>query len=114
MSIIDKCLAILGIDNGTEEKAPLTAQKAYEMFAAEGKSDAPDLDIIYQKFLHIQYKYIAERASRGRYTYAVITYPDWLTEEYQKKLVKDFTEQGYTVGYSDNNLIFVLWTPIKK
>lgn len=114
MNIIQKCLAILGIDNGTMEQAPLTAQKAYEMFAAEGRSKAPDMQAIYDTFLQSQYKLIADRASKFRYTYAVISYPDWFTEAQQVQLANDLTSQGYNVGYQDENLLFVLWTPIKK
>lgn len=113
MNILKYCCSLLGISNSTMGKAPLSAQKAYELFALEGRQGNADIQSIYQKFLKEQYDNIARRASRYRYTYMVITYPDWLTKELQQSLVKDFTEQGYTVGYYDNNLIFILWTPNK-
>ena len=108
MNILKYCCSLLGISNSTMEKAPLSAQKAYELFALEGKQGNADIQSIYEKFLKEQYDNIARLASRYRYTYTVITYPDWLTKELQQSLVKDFTEQGYTVGYHDNNLIFIM------
>lgn len=96
------------------EEAPLSAQKAYEMYALEGRNGNANMKDIYSRFLKEQYDMIARRASRFRYTYAVIVYPDWFTEEQHQAIVKDFTEQGYTVGYHDNNLIFILWSPTKK
>lgn len=88
---------------------PLTAERAYEIFAGEGKRNPPSLKGIYEDFLKSKLKAFEEASRSYHSTHYLIELPDWFDDKLGAKLIEDLEALKFRIGYADNEVILVLW-----
>lgn len=107
---IKQGLIKLGLIQDPEVKAPpLTAQRAYEIFAGEGRKNPPSLESLYKEYLEDKLKDFEITSRTYHNTYYLIELPDWFDSKLRDKLIEDLTALKFRIGYSDNKIILVLW-----
>lgn len=100
----------LGLMQDPEVKAqPLTAEKAYTIYASEGTRNVTSLKEVYTKFLQSILSEIELISSRCHKTHVLITIPDWFTPELKKLIITDLESLNFKIGYQDDVIILILW-----
>ena len=107
---IKQGLIKLGLMQDPEVKAqPLTAERAYEIFAGEGRKNPPSLEGIYKEYLEDTLEDFKTTSKIYHETHYLIKLPDWFNDKLGAKLVEDLVALKFRIGYADNEVILVLW-----
>lgn len=107
---IKQGLIKLGLMQDPEVKAqPLTAQRAYEIFAGDGRSNPPSLENIYKEYLEDKLEDFKNTSKSYHRTHYLIELPDWFDDKLGAKLIEDLTALKFRIGYADNEVMLILW-----